>query len=98
MDVDDVDLHPDHRQRPDRRGVADVWWFLAAAAGPDAYRIADAVITSWFGDLVMFLSLAALWYHMLAGMRHLIWDTGRMMQVGTRRAVWDRAWWCCPSS
>lgn len=60
-----------------------VWWFLAAAAGPDAYRIADDVITSWLGDLVMFLSLAALWYHTLAGLRHLIWDTGRLLEVET---------------
>ena len=29
-----------------------VWWFVAAAAGPDAYATADAVITSWFGNLV----------------------------------------------
>ncbi|GGL52638.1 succinate dehydrogenase, cytochrome b556 subunit [Wenxinia marina] len=59
-----------------------VWWFLAAAAGPDAYRVANGVITSWFGDIVMTLSVAALWYHTLAGIRHLIWDTGRMLEVG----------------
>lgn len=60
-----------------------VWWFLAAAAGPEAFARADAVITSWFGDLVMTLSLWALWYHSLAGVRHLIWDTGRALDVPT---------------
>ncbi|QFU07858.1 Succinate dehydrogenase cytochrome b556 subunit [Rhodobacteraceae bacterium THAF1] len=53
------------------------WWLVAAAAGPDAFATADAVLTSWFGDLIMFGSLWALWYHLLAGLRHLYWDTGR---------------------
>lgn len=58
-----------------------VWWFLAAATSPDYFAVADGVITSWFGDLVMTLSVLALWYHTLAGVRHLIWDTGRMLDV-----------------
>lgn len=56
--------------------VLAVWWFLAAASGPAAFAVADAVLTSWFGDIVLFLSLWGLWYHMLAGLRHLIWDAG----------------------
>lgn len=55
-------------------GLLIVWWFLAAASGPEAFAVADGVIRSWFGDLVMFLSVWALWYHTLAGIRHLIWD------------------------
>ncbi|RYH04556.1 succinate dehydrogenase, cytochrome b556 subunit [Salipiger sp. IMCC34102] len=58
-----------------------VWWFIAAATGPEAFAAADGFITSWFGDLVMFLSMAALWYHTLAGVRHLIWDQGHMLEV-----------------
>lgn len=60
-----------------------VWWFLAASTGPEAFATANAVITSWFGDLVMFGSLWALWYHSLSGVRHLIWDTGRGLDVET---------------
>jgi succinate dehydrogenase / fumarate reductase, cytochrome b subunit len=60
-----------------------VWWFLAAATSPDYFAVADGVITSWFGDLVMTLSLWALWYHALAGLRHLIWDTGRGLDIKT---------------
>lgn len=44
-----------------------VWWLLAAATSADYFATADAVVTSWFGDIVMFLSLWALWYHTLAG-------------------------------
>ncbi len=60
-----------------------VWWLLAAATGPDYFETANAVLTSWFGDLVMFGSLWALWYHTLAGLRHLYWDTGRGLDVPT---------------
>lgn len=58
-----------------------VWWLLAAATGPDYYAVANGVITSFLGDLVMTLSLWALWYHALAGVRHLIWDTGRGLDL-----------------
>ena len=60
-----------------------VWWFLAAATSPGYFAFADAVITSFFGDLVMTLSVWALWYHGLAGLRHLYWDTGRGLEVET---------------
>jgi len=60
-----------------------VWWFLAAATSPEYFAVADGVITSWFGDLIMSLSLLALWYHTLAGIRHLIWDAGYALDVPT---------------
>lgn len=58
-----------------------VWWFLAAASGPEHFAIADGVLTSWFGDLVMLGSVWALWYHTLAGVRHLIWDNAAMLDL-----------------
>ncbi|MBK5945261.1 succinate dehydrogenase, cytochrome b556 subunit [Rhodobacter veldkampii DSM 11550] len=60
-----------------------VWWLVAAAVGPEAFARADAVLTSWFGDLVLTASLWALWYHFLAGLRHLYWDTGRGLDIVT---------------
>lgn len=62
-------------------GLMVVWWFVGLAYGPEAFARADGFVRSWFGDLVMFLSVWALWYHMLFGIRHLIWDTGRMLEV-----------------
>jgi succinate dehydrogenase / fumarate reductase cytochrome b subunit len=58
-----------------------VWWFSALASGPEPYARANGFMTSWFGDLVMFGSVACLWYHTLAGVRHLIWDSGHMLDV-----------------
>ncbi len=62
-------------------GLLIVWWFLAAATSPEYFAVADGLITSWFGDLVMALSVWALWYHALGGLRHLYWDTGRGLDV-----------------
>lgn len=60
-----------------------VWWFLAAATSERYFDLANAVLTSWFGDLVMTGSLWALWYHTLAGVRHLIWDNAMGLDIPT---------------
>lgn len=60
-----------------------VWWLLAAATGPGYYAVANGVLTSWFGDLVLLCSTWALWYHALAGLRHLYWDSGRGLEMET---------------
>ncbi len=58
-----------------------VWWFAAGAFDADYFAWVDGLLTSWLGLLVLTLSLWALWYHTLNSIRHLIWDTGRMMEV-----------------
>ncbi len=60
-----------------------VWWFLAAASGPAYFAIVNGLLTSWFGDLIMFFSVWGLWYHTLAGVRHLIWDNAIAMDIPT---------------
>ena len=53
-----------------------VLWLLAAAFGSDAYARFASIMGSPLGLLVWFgLSLAGA-YHLTAGVRHLIWDTG----------------------
>jgi len=60
-----------------------IWWFLAASTSESYFAVANGVLTSWFGDLVLGLSVLGLWYHMLAGIRHLIYDAGRGLDVPT---------------
>jgi succinate dehydrogenase / fumarate reductase, cytochrome b subunit len=62
-----------------------VWWLLAPAISDDAgiLPLADAVATSWFGDLVFTGSAWALWYHYLAGLRHLYFDAGKGLDIPT---------------
>ncbi len=62
-------------------GLMVTWWFIAAAAGPEAFATADGFLTSWFGKLVFLGSILALWYHTLAGIRHLIWDSGHLLDL-----------------
>ncbi|MEL6204941.1 MAG: succinate dehydrogenase, cytochrome b556 subunit [Pseudomonadota bacterium] len=68
-----------------------VWWLLAAASSPEYFAIADAVWTSWFGWLVQLGSVWALWYHALAGARHLYWDTGRGLELD----IAEKLGWAC---
>ncbi len=60
-----------------------VWWFLAAATSPEYFAVANGFLTSWLGHFVLTLSLWGLWYHALAGVRHLIWDQGVGLDLET---------------
>lgn len=53
------------------------WWLLAAASGPTAYARVQAFLDSFIGMLILLGYTWALLHHMLGGIRHLIWDTGR---------------------
>ncbi len=68
-----------------------VWWFLAAATSEGYFNTVNGFVTSWFGDLVMLLSVLGLWYHTLAGIRHLIWDTGHALDIPTA----EKLGWAC---
>jgi succinate dehydrogenase / fumarate reductase cytochrome b subunit len=68
-----------------------VWWLLAAAVSDEYFATANAVATSWFGDLVFTLSLLGVWYHYLAGLRHLYFDAGHGLDIKT--AEW--LGWVC---
>jgi succinate dehydrogenase / fumarate reductase cytochrome b subunit len=66
-----------------------VWWFVAAAVSPGYFAFVDGVLTSWIGLLVMTVSLWALWYHLLNGIRHLRWDMGIGLGIGeSARSGW----------
>ena len=60
-----------------------VWWLLAAAVSEPYFAVANAVATSWFGDLVFTCSAWAVWYHYLAGLRHLYFDAGHGLDIPT---------------
>lgn len=52
------------------------WWLFAAATSPERFATVDGLLTSWIGNLVLFGALLALCYHLLNGVRHLVWDAG----------------------
>jgi succinate dehydrogenase / fumarate reductase cytochrome b subunit len=53
------------------------YWLVSAASGDGAYSIAEAILGSWFGILVLFGFTVALFYHFCNGIRHLAWDAGK---------------------
>ena len=53
-----------------------VYWLASAAAGPESFDNAQAVIGSFFGRLCLFGWTYALFYHLCNGIRHLYWDAG----------------------
>ena len=60
-----------------------IWWLLSAATSPEYFAVANAVMASWFGKLVMLGTIWAIWYHTLGGVRHLIWDNAVGLDLPT---------------
>ena len=60
-----------------------VWWLLAAATSDEYFETAQRCFGSWFGRLILFGFTWALLHHMLGGLKHLLWDTGRGYGLGT---------------
>jgi succinate dehydrogenase / fumarate reductase, cytochrome b subunit len=63
--------------------LAVAWWLIAAASGDDAYATFSMVARSPLGLLVLFGFVWSLAYHLLNGIRHLVWDAGYGFQVRT---------------
>lgn len=55
-------------------GIA--WWLLAIAGGAESYAQFTALAASWPGRIVLIGSSYGLIYHLLNGLRHMLWDTG----------------------
>lgn len=58
-------------------------WFLGLAISPELFEFADWFVTSWFGIIILLLSLFTVWLHYVHGIRHLVWATGS--SLGNRR-------------
>ena len=66
-----------------------VYWLMALANGREAYERAVVVLTNPLFKLI-YLGLAfSFSYHLVAGFRHLIWDTGRGLE---KRQSQQSAW------
>jgi succinate dehydrogenase / fumarate reductase cytochrome b subunit len=59
------------------------WWLVAAAFGPAYFDWVNGIFGSILGRLVLFGYTWALVHHMLGGIRHFIWDTGRGFDPAT---------------
>jgi succinate dehydrogenase / fumarate reductase cytochrome b subunit len=58
-----------------------VGWLAAAAGGDQAYETMTGVMGSIPGRILLFGWSLAFFYHLLNGIRHLEWDTGRGFEI-----------------
>ncbi len=56
-------------------------WLLSLAAGPEPYGVVTEFLGSLPGTTLCIASLACLCYHSCNGIRHLVWDSGRMLSL-----------------
>jgi succinate dehydrogenase / fumarate reductase cytochrome b subunit len=63
-----------------------MWWLIALGQGPEAYSAMQACLAGFIGNAAFLLMLFCLSYHFFNGIRHMIWDTGRGLEL---RAVYS---------
>lgn len=61
------------------------YWLLALASGPEAYLRAGEFFRSFIGRLLLLGVVFSFFYHLCNGIRHLVWDTGRGLEIETAR-------------
>jgi succinate dehydrogenase / fumarate reductase cytochrome b subunit len=57
-----------------------VYWLMGLANGPKAYDDAAVVLSSPLFKLIYVGLAFSFCYHLVAGIRHLVWDTGRGLE------------------
>lgn len=63
-----------------------VYWLVAAASGAEAYANAQAVFAHPLTRVLLVGFSFAFFYHLLNGVRHLVWDTGHGFEKAKARA------------
>ncbi|MGH8308354.1 MAG: succinate dehydrogenase, cytochrome b556 subunit [Steroidobacteraceae bacterium] len=63
-----------------------VYWLVAAASSEQAYDDAYRTLSHGAARVLLAVILTAFVYHLLAGIRHLIWDMGYALERDQARA------------
>ena len=63
-----------------------VWWLVAAATSDGAFTAAQWFFGSWLGLLMLLGWTFCFFFHLLNGIRHLVWDTGHGFDLPTTYA------------
>ena len=58
-----------------------LYWLVALASGAEAFAQLGSWLSGLFGLLIIAASVFCLSFHLFAGIRHLIWDAGWMMEM-----------------
>jgi succinate dehydrogenase / fumarate reductase cytochrome b subunit len=66
-----------------------VYWLMAVASGTISYERAIAILSLPVFKLLYAALLFTFSYHLVAGIRHLIWDTGHSLERHqSQRSAW----------
>jgi len=60
-----------------------LWWLIAVSSGPQAYDVLLGFLASLIGQLLLIATIFCLCFHLINGIRHLVWDTGRALDIKT---------------
>jgi succinate dehydrogenase / fumarate reductase, cytochrome b subunit len=63
-----------------------VYWLVAVAGGARSYAYALRVLSARPTQLIYAALIVAVCYHLVAGLRHLVWDTGRALERAQSRS------------
>jgi len=58
-----------------------LWWLAALSGGPEAYQAMSERLSGPPGIVLAFTGLFSLTFHFFNGIRHLFWDTGRLLGI-----------------
>lgn len=58
-------------------------WLAALASGPDAFALANGIVQSLIGKILMVAAAFGLGWHGGNGVRHLFWDAGKGFSIST---------------
>jgi succinate dehydrogenase cytochrome b subunit len=62
-----------------------VYWLMAIASGAAAFARAARLLASMPAKIVYAALIIAFCYHLVAGIRHLVWDTGHGLERAQSR-------------
>jgi succinate dehydrogenase / fumarate reductase cytochrome b subunit len=66
-----------------------LWWIVAVSGGVESYQAMTDCLSGWAGKLLAVALLFSLSFHFFNGIRHLVWDTGRMLDI---KAAYTSGW------
>ncbi len=80
-------------------------WMLTLGLGPEPFAAMQAFMSGWIGTAIAWLAALAVSFHLCAGIRHLVWDTGRFfskpqiqstgwLAIVATLAIWALTLWC----
>ena len=63
--------------------LALIYWVYTVATGHEHYHVIANVLDHWVGKVVLYGVLFCVYYHLANGLRHLMWDTGKGLDLKT---------------